>query len=268
MEAQPRVTAQPSFFRLARRSFWLLFGGVWLFVGLMFLAFAVAFVLDEFEYAANGVTTTGMVLTKDIVAARSNSSTQYRVSYRFTTGRGEIVEGSDTVTVATWERLQERGPIEVHYLPARPSSNRLAPGTPVALPVVFLLVGLVVSAVGAVLSLRALRRIFEERRVLGYGRSTVATVTEIEETNITVNGRQQFKVRFSYRDEQGGVHVGDSGYLNWDEAARWALGDKVAIRYDRGRPEESVWLGEIQAKPGPTVRVDAPPPGPNNARES
>lgn len=254
------MTAQPSFFRLARRSFWLLFGGIWLFVGLFFLAFALVFAFNEFEYARSGVTTTGMVLTKDIVPARSNSSTEYRVSYRFTTGQGEVVEGSDAVEIATWERLQERGPIEVRYLPGRPSTNGLALGTDAVLPVSFLVVGLIVAGTGAVLFGRALRGILKARRLLRLGRATAATVVGVDETKVTVNGRQQFKVRYSYRDQQDRTHEGDSGYLDWDEATRWKPGDPVAIRYDPSRPDESLWIGEPEATPQPIKIVDAPPP--------
>jgi hypothetical protein len=246
--------------RLARRSFWLLFGGIWLFVGLVFLAFSVVFAFHEFEYATSGVTTTGVVLTRDIEPAGSNSSTQYRVSYRFTTVQGEVVEGSDAVSVATWERLQERGPIEVRYLPGRPSSNRLALGADSALPLLLLLVGLVIAGAGAVVFVRALRGILEARRLLRLGRATVAAVIRIDETNVTVNGRQQFKVRYSYRDQQDRTHEGDSGYLDWDEAMHWKPGDRVAIRYDPGRPDESLWIGQPEATPQPIKIVDAPPP--------
>jgi hypothetical protein len=162
--------------------------------------------------------------------------------------------------VATWERLQERGPVEIRYLPGRPSSNRLAPGAGFAGPLLFLLVGMTITGAGGVLVVRALRRILEARRLLRLGRATAATVSGVDATNISVNGRQQFKVRYSYRDEQDRTHAGDSGYLGWDEAARWNPGDRVSIRYDSNRPDESVWIGEPEATPQGTRIVDAPPP--------
>lgn len=211
---------------------------------------------------SGGVTTTGMVLTRDVVPARSSSSTRYRVSYRFTTLGGDVIEGSDGVDVSTWEHLQERGPIAVHYLPGRPSSNRLAPGAGLAAPLIFLLVGLTITGAGGVLVVRALRHILEARRLLRLGRATAASVIGVDATNITVNGRQQFKVRYSYRDRQDRTHEGDSGYLGRQEAARWNPGDRVSIRYDPNRPDESVWIGEPEAAPRPTTFVDAPPPTP------
>ncbi len=254
------MTTQPSVFRLARRSFWLLFGGIWLFVGLVLLAFSLVFAVNELEYASSGVTTTGIVLAKDIVPASSSSSTEYRVTYRFTTGQGEVVEGSDAVEIATWEDLQERGPIVVRYLASSPSSNRLTIGTNTALPVALLLVALILAGTGAVLFGRALRGILEARRLLRLGRATGATVVRVDETSMTVNGRQQFKVRYAYRDQQDRTHEGDSGYLDWDEATRWKPGDPVAIRYDPSRPDESLWIGGPEALPQPKTIVDAPPP--------
>ena len=254
------VTTQPSVFRSARRSFWLLFGGIWLLVGLIFLAFSIAFALHEFEYTTSGATASGIVLAKDFVPARSDSSTQYRVRYRFTTATGEVFEGSDGVSLETWEGLQERAPVEIRYLPSRPGSNRLALGGDSVLWLAFLLVGLIAAGAGAVVFVRALRGVLRGRRLLRLGRSSVATVTRIDETRVTVNRRQQFKVRYSYRDQHDRTHQGDSGYLGWDEATGWKPGDRVAIRFDPDQPEQSVWIGQRETAPQPATVVDAPPP--------
>jgi Protein of unknown function (DUF3592) len=121
-------------------------------------------------------------------------------------------------------------------------------------------VGVVVAVAGAFLFGRALRGILEARRVLRLGRSTVATVIAVEETNISVNGRQQFKVRYSFRDERNQPHEGDSGYLGWTDAASWKPGQSVAIRYDPDRPNESVWIGKPEPTARPAKITDAPPP--------
>lgn len=253
----------PPFLSLAKRSFWLLFGGIWMVAGLVLLVVAAGMALEERTWASEAVRTTGIVLTKDIVAADSDSSTQYRVRFRFTTQDGSTVEGNQTVEVATWEGLTEREPVEVHYLPSSPSTARLEPGANMFIVVLFFLFGAVFGGIGAFLFGRAALGLRRRRRLLLSGVDVEATVTGVEQTNVSFNRRQQFRVRYTYRDGQGAEHEGDSGYLEWEEASRWKEGDRVAIRHDPRRPAESVWLGDVQASPpaaaAPPPAVDAPP---------
>lgn len=261
--------SQPSFFSLARRSFWLLFGGIWLFAGVFMLVFAVVFALREQEFASNGVVTTGIVLEKRIVPADSDSSTEYRVGYRFTTADGRVVEGSDSLSVDDWEGLVERGPIEIRYLRDRPESSRLTLGSDFFGALIFLLFGVVFGGIGGVLFFRALGGLRKARRLLGVGVPADATVTSSELTNVTLNRRPQYRVRYSYRDQQGGTYAGDSGYLDFEEASLWSPGDVARIRYDPNRPDESQWLGasdptsQVHEKSLPVdapLPVDAAPP--------
>jgi hypothetical protein len=255
----------PSFLGQAKRSFWLFFGGIWMLAGLILLVVAIGMALQERTWASEAVRTSGIVLTKDIIPADSDSSTQYRVTFRFTAQDGSTVEGRQQVEVATWERLTERDPVEVYYLPSSPSSARLEPGANVFTLVLFFLFGAVFGGIGAVLFGRAVLKLRRARRLLQSGVEAEGTVTGVEQTNVTFNRRPQFRVRYAYRDGAGGEHAGDSGYLDWDEASTWKEGDRVAIRYDPGRPAESLWVGRIEAPTGaiddaPPRVVDAPPP--------
>lgn len=232
-----------SFFGLARRSFWLLFGAIWLTAGAGLVVGGVLFALEERAYAEDGVTTTGMVLTKDIDSADSDSSTEYRVRYRFSTEAGETVEGGADVSVETWESLTERGAIEITYLRDRPGSNRLAGAGEVFGAVVFLVIGAGFGGIGAVLVGRSLRNVLRARRLLRLGRPADGTVTVVEPTSVSINRRQQFRVRYTYRDAAGQTYDGDSGYLDWEEASRWSTGDVGQVRYDPRQPRDSLWLG-------------------------
>ncbi|MEX1171838.1 MAG: DUF3592 domain-containing protein [Chloroflexota bacterium] len=241
----------------AKRSFWLLFGGIWLLAGLVMLVVAIGMALQERQWGAEAVRTTGIVLTKDIIPADSDSSTEYRVRFRFTTQDEVTVEGSQEVEVGTWEELTEREPVEIYYLPSSPSSARLEPAAGLFMVVIFFLFGAVFGGIGGVLVVRAVRGLFRARDLLRSGVDAEATVTRVEQTNVSFNRRLQFRVHYRYRDQQGGGHEGDSGYLEWEEASIWNEGDRVAIRYDPIRPAQSLWVGRIEA---PSPAVDAAPP--------
>jgi uncharacterized protein DUF3592 len=260
------TASSPSFISLARRSFWLLFGGIWLIAGILMLVFGVVFALREQQFSADGALATGIVLEKRIIPADSDSSTEHRVVYRFTTTDGTVVEGNDAVDVNFWDGLVERGPIEISYLPAQPETNRIGSGSDVLLPVIFLIAGVVLVGIGGVLVIRSMRAIAKARRLLRVGVPVDATVTSVEATNVSYRRRQQFRVRFTYADGQGATHEGDSGYLDFEEANLWTPGDVVRVRFDPEKPDESHWLGAadpatekpriVDARPA----VDAPPP--------
>lgn len=236
---------------VARRSFWLLFGGIWLLAGTTMLVVGIGMALEERRWDM-AVEATGMVLTKDIVPADSDSSTQYRVRFRYPTQDGGSAEGDQQVDVATWEALAERGPITVYYLPGSSEAPRLDPDPEPFGPLIFLAFGIVLGGVGGVLFGRALRDVFRARRLIESGTDADATVTAVEGTDVSFNRRPQFRVRYSYRDTAGATHTGDSGYLEWEEASTYADGDTVAIRYDPRRPADSVWLGRVApAAPAP-----------------
>jgi hypothetical protein len=191
-----------------------------------------------------------MVLTKDIVPADSDSSTQYRITFRYADERGETREGDEQVDVRTWEALAERGPVPVHYLPGTTEPARLVRDADLFGSALFLLVGLAGTIFGGVVFARAARGLLRARRLLSTGRDVEATVTAIEPTDVSYNQRPQYRVRYSYA-VAGETHVGDSGYLEWEEASSYSTGDPVAIRYDPARPADSLWIG----RSGPVVNT-------------
>jgi hypothetical protein len=243
-----------------KRSFWLYFGGIWLLVGVIMLIVAIGMAVEERRWAA-AVRTTGMVLTKDIVPADSDSSTQYRITFRYATDDGRTAEGDQQVDVSTWEALTERGPVDVFYLPGSAESARLDASPQPVGPILFFVIGAVVGGIGGVLFGRALRGLIRTRRVMRMGVDAEATVTAVEQTDVSFNRRPQFRVRYRYRDAGGAPHEGDSGYLDWEEASTFGEGDVVTIRYDPRHPVDSVWIGR------PPAPVETPEPISEGARQ-
>ncbi len=242
--------------RFLQPSFWLVFGSIWLLTGVVLTLAGVVTAVAERTWS-DAIRTTGEVLVKEIVPADADSSTEYRVGFRFSTRDGTPVRGDQAVDVDAWERLVERDPIVVYYLEESPATARLSPDGDAVGAVIFLVVGVIVGGVGGTLVAREIGTLRRSRRLLRTGIAVVGNVTAIEPTAMSFNRRAQFRVTYSYRDSRGAKHHGDSGYLDWDDAAHWPVGARVAIRYDRDLPSSSVWEGDLD----PDTTSTSVPPG-------
>lgn len=142
--------------------FALAFGGLFALVGMLFLTTAWLPVWNDYrhgkQFATRGALSSGMVLTKSresagsvMVLGYTEHLVDYWVRYRFTTQGGQKIEDDAKVTPEEWGFLQERGPVNVRYLPDDPEtshvsgqkSSRNRMETPI-----FTLLGAVFSAVG------------------------------------------------------------------------------------------------------------------------
>jgi hypothetical protein len=54
---------------------------------------------------------------------------------------------------------------------------------------------------------------------------------------------QQWNLHYRYQDNQGKFHIGKIP-LSPEEAEGWKEGDIGRVRYDRRRPQKSVWMGK------------------------
>ena len=64
----------------------------------------------------------------------------------------------------------------------------------------------------------------------------------VEETNVKINRHTMWVVCYQYRDHTGQAREGQSHYMSAEKAHAWKTGDRMPIRYDRDKPELSVWL--------------------------
>jgi len=106
--------------QLSNRAGWLLFGALFFFAGLPFVIIGIYTGVRQWHFPSEAATVPGMVLTKSI-----NSKDRHTVTYRFTTGNSEVIEGSASVSGEVWDRLEERGPIQVQYVPHSPRRHRV-----------------------------------------------------------------------------------------------------------------------------------------------
>ena len=253
----PKEHAQriwPSWLTFGTNHFWLLFAGMWFSVGVLF--FCLGLIdwiqiggLDErFERDARSVQ--GTVLKKTIISSTSGfgshrrSSRSYHDSYRFGTPEGREFEDAAGVYSDAWDKLAEGGPIQVTYLPDEPLTNRVEGRTDLGSAVAGVLMGGLLAIVGGALFFWQLRRFLRTSRLRREGTTAEATVLQVERASMFVKNAQQWRIRYRYLDHLGRTWEGRSGYLSPDEAAAWHANDKGTVRFDRLRPQDSVWVGK------------------------
>lgn len=228
----------PSWFRLAKRvpSVWI--GSLLFIAGVVVLV--VASVETQYEQ--------GTVLRKSIERAGDQRNPRYSIVYRFATRDGQVIQGHQQVSVATWESLHENDPVRVQYHRGKPIVNRLYRRSGRALsiitPGIYLLPGLLIFLAG-------LRRVWIWHRLVGHGVRATGTVSAVKWAMFADGGwgrgiaEWQRIIRYCYEDESGHAHQGRSGFLSSPEASRSRVGGRCDIRIDRERPASSVWIGAV-----------------------
>jgi uncharacterized protein DUF3592 len=223
--------------------FWVLFGSIWLVVGLPFVLLAGYFIVQERELATTGRVVEAIVLTKDI--DRSGDSVNRSVTYRFTSADGRTIEGKSDVGKSIWNSVTERGPVSVAYLPNRPSVNHVVGTSKLTLLLVFSFVGGLLSIAGGTIATVALRSARMKRRLLTAGVRAPATVAEVKTMKVRLNGRPQWRLKYDYHDFRSRPHR-RSMYLDADEASLWKPGDTGEVLFDPNRPDQAMWLGRAE----------------------
>jgi hypothetical protein len=230
---------------------WLWFGGIWLSVGAVF--FVVGSSVGVYQSMLSdrldkkGRTVDGVVLTKEIsttsTKSGTRSSTSYRVTFRFVPRVGEAVRGTADLTKEEWDALEERGPIQVTYLPDQPESYRV-PGQSkeIILPLIFGGVGAVVGSIGGFIVFNAAGTRRREKELSRTGMIADATITDIGPSYLRINGVSQIKLRYRFQDAQGKTREG-SCTMSPEEAGNWPPGHTGRVRYDPRKPTVSVWIG-------------------------
>lgn len=223
-----------------------------LWVGTIFVVAGTAGAITTFvdwrrsvAFEREAVPTSATVVATSIEPASRDGAprTRYLVTYRFAAPDGRTIERTEDVPVAQWEALAAHDTLEVRYRPADPDDAQLQPEQ--AAWVGPLLMGLTVLfvLVGVLLARPGWRRAHLIWRVHRSGVLTEAVVTDIAPAGVTVNRVPQWHLCYEFRDRDGRMQTGTSDLLAPDEAAEWRRGDRGAVRYDRGRPRDSVWLG-------------------------
>jgi hypothetical protein len=239
---QIAVAQEPSFWPLARRSpgFW--FGAMFLSVGGTFFLAGGRELYRDLMFQREARVTQAVVLTKEIRrSGRQNRTKHYEATYRYTVA-GAAFEARDVLSFDGWSRLIEREPAEVFYHAADPGISHLSRRRPWGAPTFMTSIGTLFSGIGATFVLGAIRRARLEWRLRQGGVSTSATVVDLREQNLKIDGVQQWRLNYRYQDLRGGTHD-DTITIPEDEAAQWNIGDAGKVLYDPAQPAAAVWVG-------------------------
>lgn len=228
----------------ARDSLRIWFGGALLVFGTVPLWIGAGALATEQRYRDEARTARAEVVDKALHPATSNTSTRYEISYRADLPGHGAVERTERVEVGEWERLETGSAVTVHYLPGDSQSVRLAREPAIISNTVLSGIGLAIGSVGLGLFLAGARDVRRTLWLLRHGIRTNATVVAIEQTNVRINKRPQWQIRFSYRDRLGEERQGTSGYLSATRAHLWKPGEIGRVHVDPERPDRVLWTGE------------------------
>ena len=236
---------RPLILKLLSRFMLLWVGGIFFAVGVMFAYFG----LDEWQkhqrFKADSVQAQGTVVSKSLERAmrEENPRTKYLVSYRFSSADGLTVEQTGEVSVDEWERLDEGSPFTVTYLPSDPHTAQTDAGSKWWEPIALGAFGSLFAFIGIFIGQSDLRRILLILRLSRNGLTAKGTVTKVWATGTSMNRVPQWQLSYEFRDHVGRMQQGESELLTPDEAVEWEPGNTGAVRFDRERPQDSLWIG-------------------------
>jgi hypothetical protein len=147
---------------------YLVFGAVFLIVGLGLLVGGLQDAGHERAYAQRGRVVDGVVTGKSIERASSEGrghGTRYEVAYRFMAPAGRVVDGVAKVDVDQWERLAPGDVFRVVYLSNAPESSRAADADDTTTPWVLVGLGSVFTLIGCAIVTATLRAMWRSRPV-------------------------------------------------------------------------------------------------------
>lgn len=229
-----------------RRSFLLWFGVIFSAAGLMALYGGVQEWRAQRHFEREAVSAQATVLHKSIekAARGGNPRTKYLVTYRFAPAESAPVDQTSEVPVDEWEQLDEGSPFSIRFLPSDPLTTRTTSDNQWWVPLIFVAGGLLFTSIGLGVAWSDLRHLLLVVRLSTRGHPAEGTVRKVWPTSTSINRVPQWRLSYEYRDHVGRTQQGESHLLSPDEAAQWREGDTGAVRFNRDRPEDSVWIGK------------------------
>jgi hypothetical protein len=230
----------PRAFRLraidAMTGFLLLFGGIWMVVGLAVvigLSLATGPLWNDLILDRRGVAAEAWVTSVAPTSTRVNGHAVYRVAYTFTDAGGGVRTTSSLTTTTVLVGAARGTTVAIEYDPRSPVRARLD-GERASLVGLFILIPGGMALVGGVLFLLGLRRVARIRVIYVHGQAAPATVTALSQTSMRVNGQRVMRVEYVF-DTIAGKVPGRTSTRNPPP-----VGGTLWVIYDASDPRRSV----------------------------
>jgi uncharacterized SAM-binding protein YcdF (DUF218 family) len=110
-------------------------------------------------------------------------------------------------------------------------------------PWLFAVAGVIVAAVGAAIIYFARKAVVRDRRLMQSGVPLTATVIDIRRSLVDINRQTRWHVVYRYEYTKGRPFEGKSHALPGEAVLGFKPGDKVQIKVDPQKSEESLFLG-------------------------
>lgn len=230
--------------------FWLLFGGLWLGVGLLFAAVGglVLWLESEREarLARDGAGASAVVLAKKVTGGGQNRERTFGIEYRFLGPDGAPREHAAKVDAATWRALSEGQAFDLRYVRDEPAIHAFAGERREhrVIGPLFAALGSAFAVAGALILWRARARQALIERLRIEGMRVDGEVLDVGPTNFRINRIPQWAIRYRYRDHAGNVHESRTPPMAQEDARQWQPGDRGTVRFDTVHSKRHVWLGK------------------------
>lgn len=237
-----------SVFKIPSRWSLLWFGAIFFTVGIMLVYVGVYEWQKQQHFNREAVQAQATVLSKSLERATrdGNPRTKYLLTYHFSTADGRTVEQTDEVSVDEWEIQNGGSRLTVTYVPSNPESARTRSGADWWEPLMFGAFGVLFTLIGIVVARSDLRHVLLVWRLSRTGLPAEGTVRKVWATSTSINRVPQWQLSYEFRDHMGLTQQGESHLLSPEEATSWNVGDKGPVRFDRTRPQDSVWIGHSE----------------------
>ena len=229
--------------------FLLIFGLVWLLVGVPFTLVGIYSLKKEQNYNENSAQTSGTVVDKKIRESRDSDnrvSLSYYLKYRFVDDLGEEIEAEDSVVKEFYEKTNSGDQVTVQYIPKEAAfESRIADGaeSDTVAGWLFTAMGGICVLIGSISLFYYVRNALTVRNLIRDGRLTEGTVIRVVPGSLTINNVIQYKIHYKYHDHYGREHNGISAHMPPEEAEQWSAGDKGKIRFHKDQVHKSLWVG-------------------------
>lgn len=113
-----------------------------------------------------------------------------------------------------------------------------------SLGILFTGLGVLNVSVGVGCIIAGVRKKQRYNNLMRNGSLTEGRIVEVGPSMFSINKVRQWQITYEYADHIGKSHRAKSHYLPPAEGGQWNIGDKGRVRFDRGKPDYSVWIGK------------------------